>query len=582
MTTNKMSMQELIEFMKKTNAANEAIEGPSKAVAPVLQSPSVKQMIQSIVSRPATQPVHQQPMYEQPMYQPPVFEQQMIDPMFQQMLQQMAQPVISPATVKEPVVNTLPTEPIAPTSTTTKNDSNEKTVDSNATKGEITLTPEQNEAVSKIIHWFKNTNKQTFELAGYAGTGKSTVVDFVLSNLNIRPEDVHMCAPTGTASLVLKSKTPDYESSTLHRAIYTLDDTVKDYPRFVPNHEGLQGIKLLVVDESSMIGVNMGKDLLDVARSSNTRVLIIGDPGQLPPVSDGGQRAFLDNPDFMLTKIMRQAEDNKIIEASMKIRNNQWQHPENNIKVSDELMLFNRNKVDNEKLYNVFAKCIQNGGGVIVGVNKTRKAITERVRKILGFHLEGVLMEGEKIVIKQNIDLTGSDYIYSGDIDMLTNGMIGTVSNVEDHGYYYTFTFKADKFNLTVKKLELRKDVLNEKVKYIGTGYGTLHALLKQLKREGVKEIKGINAIFGYISTCHTAQGSQWDTVYVVDESATFQEEASRWLYTAVTRAAKRLVIVKSVGSSYNNPTPSAYEYMEAPPEAPVHQYPYGANYHMY
>lgn len=414
------------------------------------------------------------------------------------------------------------------------------------TKGNITLTDEQHEAVTRIIDWFKHTDKHTFELAGYAGTGKSTVVDFVLSNLNINRRYTHMCAPTGTASLVLKSKTPGFTSTTLHRAIYTLDNTNTGFPKFVPNYDGLSDIELLIVDEASMIGVKMGKDLLSVTRAAGVRVLIIGDPEQLPPVSDNGCRAFLDNPDFTLTRIMRQAEDNKIIETSMLIRNNKWFQPDANLKYGDELMVLSRSKIDTSKLYNAFARCISNGGAVIVGKNNTRRALTAQIRNILGFH-SNELMDGDKIVIKHNIDLKKSGYFYSGDIDMLTNGMVGIVSDLEDCGYYYTFTFTSDKFDIEVRELKLRKDILNEEVDYMGKGNKSLSTILDNAKREtGQEQEVGINATYGYILTCHNAQGSQWDTVYVIDESSSFKEDASRWLYTAVTRAAKRLVIVKS------------------------------------
>jgi exodeoxyribonuclease-5 len=49
---------------------------------------------------------------------------------------------------------------------------------------------------------------------------------------------------------------------------------------------------------------------------------------------------------------------------------------------------------------------------------------------------------------------------------------------------------------------------------------------------------------FGWAITCHKSQGSQWDDVVVHDESGSFREAADQWLYTAITRAAERLVIV--------------------------------------
>ena len=49
---------------------------------------------------------------------------------------------------------------------------------------------------------------------------------------------------------------------------------------------------------------------------------------------------------------------------------------------------------------------------------------------------------------------------------------------------------------------------------------------------------------FGYVLTVHKAQGSQWDDVVLFDESFAFPDSRERWLYTGVTRAAKRLTVV--------------------------------------
>lgn len=488
-----------------------------------------------------------------------------------------ATPVFKPETIVTPNVEVSPV--IKSESTDNNNSVNIFTKTSGngkiqRTKGNITLSDEQYEGVEKAVDWFYNSNKQTFELAGYAGTGKSTVVDFFLSSLNVKKEEIHLCAPTGTASLVLQSKTPQYTCSTLHRAIYTAVELPNGQIKFELAYEGLQGIKLLVVDEASMIGTKIGKDLLDVARVLGVKVLIIGDPGQLPPVNDS--RAFLENPDYTLTKVMRQAEDNYIIKASMAIRNNQWKQADGIKKYGNngEVMTVSRSKVDQEKLYNKLAGCINNGGGVVVGKNKTRVSLTEKVRRILGFESKE-LMNGERIMIKQNVDLTKGEYVFSGEIDMLTNGMVGIVSNVEDKGYYYNFDFSAVKFNLVVKNLQLRKDILSEKVSYTGRKTNSLPVILKAFElKTGKKQVAGINAIFGYVVTCHNSQGSQWDTVYVFDESNTFQQDSTRWLYTAVTRAAKQLVLIKEFGSGNSAP-----QYNNHVAQDPAQQYySYGPN----
>ena len=50
---------------------------------------------------------------------------------------------------------------------------------------------------------------------------------------------------------------------------------------------------------------------------------------------------------------------------------------------------------------------------------------------------------------------------------------------------------------------------------------------------------------YGYAISCHKSQGSQWDSVVVIDESKTFGKEANRWLYVAITRASKKLIIIR-------------------------------------
>jgi exodeoxyribonuclease-5 len=49
---------------------------------------------------------------------------------------------------------------------------------------------------------------------------------------------------------------------------------------------------------------------------------------------------------------------------------------------------------------------------------------------------------------------------------------------------------------------------------------------------------------FGYCLTVHKAQGSQWDNVYLFDESFVFREDRRRWLYTGVTRASEKITVV--------------------------------------
>ena len=73
----------------------------------------------------------------------------------------------------------------------------------------------------------------------------------------------------------------------------------------------------------------------------------------------------------------------------------------------------------------------------------------------------------------------------------------------------------------------------------------TNHFLIHRCKKPFWKNLQGSQEFYwGWIISCHKSQGSQWDNVYVVDESHVFRENKNKWLYTAITRAANSVTIV--------------------------------------
>ncbi|MCY9308733.1 AAA family ATPase [Bacillus inaquosorum] len=409
-----------------------------------------------------------------------------------------------------------------------------------AKKRNITLTPDQRSVVDDIKRWFYSTaGYSKFELAGFAGVGKSTVVDFILEELDLHPDHVRMCAPTGQASLVLKDKAPDFYSCTLHKLFYNPERTQKGYLQFVPTPAHIRGAKLIIGDEFSMTGKRIAEEILPMARKAKVKVLIIGDPEQLPPVKD--EDYFFKNPDAMLTQVLRQAADNPIIALSMAIRKateegRAYTFPYGNQTIDKKLYVRNRHSISIQQ----YAKVAANGGIVIAGTNKTRRGLNIGIRNELGFN-SPILMNGEKVVIKENIE--GGE---QGEISV-TNGMTGKVSNVRRlPNKIIRFTFTPDAFKGS-RVLEVHEDVLFER------------ATMADLKRENRRRFytkepqlpTGVEVLFGYCITAHASQGSQWDTVYLIDESRVFNRDTdgyrnqNRWLYTAVTRAKEYLVIAR-------------------------------------
>jgi exodeoxyribonuclease-5 len=147
----------------------------------------------------------------------------------------------------------------------------------------MSWSPEQDTALLLIQDWYRNDTSQWFYLAGYAGTGKTTLAHELQ---NLAPGRVWFASFTGKATMVLQTKgcTP---ASTLHFLIYypIIDQITQEIKGWEINDDSkLNDIDLLVVDEASMIDEKLATDLL----SFGVRMVVIGDPAQLPPPKDEG------------------------------------------------------------------------------------------------------------------------------------------------------------------------------------------------------------------------------------------------------------------------------------------------------
>ena len=181
---------------------------------------------------------------------------------------------------------------------------------------------QQDEALKAVSTWLKEGQGPLFRLFGYAGTGKTTLARHFAEQVD---GDVQFAAFTGKAAQVLRSKGAS-NAKTIHSLIYRPrgEEAVEDEetgktsmaPMFSLNRQSpVAKASLVIVDECSMVDEELGRDLM----SFGTPILVLGDPGQLPPISGGG--FFTEHePDYLLTDIHRQARDNPIIDLAMRVR----------------------------------------------------------------------------------------------------------------------------------------------------------------------------------------------------------------------------------------------------------------------
>lgn len=362
---------------------------------------------------------------------------------------------------------------------------------------------QQATALQAVQKWLRDKRgKQIFRMFGFAGAGKTTLAKEVA---NMVPGKVLFCSFTGKAALVLKSKgcTP---SSTIHSLIYKpLEDPETGETKFILNPDSdAATADLIIVDEVSMVGEDIGKDLL----SYGTRILVLGDPAQLPPIKGTG--FFTDaEPDVMLTEIHRQAADNPIIRMSIDVREGrplQMGH-------YGESKVITRDQVDQQE--------VLAADQILVGMNKTRRAFNARIRTLLD-RTSRYPEQGDRVICLRN-----------NKIKKLLNGGMW---NVEKS---YMVGAKHKRIAMEIKSLDDDSILHPVEVEVpIEFFLGTDDQLDWRVKKEHDE------FDHGYAISVHKSQGSSWSHVVVFDESRVFREHAMNHLYTALTRASDRVTVV--------------------------------------
>jgi exodeoxyribonuclease-5 len=416
----------------------------------------------------------------------------------------------------------------------------------------VQLTADQELAQNLIAEWFLNGSELQFVLAGYAGTGKTFLINHVVKNVLRLKAGVEAAfvSPTGKAATVLAQG--GTVAGTVHGLIYIRNEDdfdVDENGEVLPSSRSLsfykresidEKIRLIIVDEASMVSEDVLHDLL----SYGVKCLFCGDRAQLPPVN--GECKLLEHPNVELTQIVRQAEGDPIIQvATMAREGKRIPYGE----YGENVSVVPLRRMQGLQRQRILLRADQ----IICGRNKTRNSLNEEYRSYLGIPREAYLpQDGEKLICTLN---NWEKPLEKGGRFYLVNGMIGRVENVREHyDHLVSMAFTADGIGREVQVVadggvfltgEYAHMYGDQAVKLVD---GTIiheanRGLLRKLK---VVEQETISRFeFAYAITCHKAQGSEFDSVVVFDESWLFGEDRSRWLYTAITRAKKRLLIVR-------------------------------------
>lgn len=392
------------------------------------------------------------------------------------------------------------------------------------------LTKKQEEGLKIAVQRHRDNEKYTV-ISGYAGSGKSTLVRFIIDALDVEEDRVCYSAFTGKAAEILRKK-GNKNVCTLHKLLY--DHFPKPAGGFFRKPKEFLGYDIVVVDEVSMAP----KTLMDLLFSHQVYVICLGDPFQLPPIDKDEDNQLLNKPHIFLDEIMRQAQESEIIRLTMKIRE------------GEDIEAFNGNEVKILPSTQLTTGVLQWGDQVLTATNAKRQMINTKMRSLLGF--EGDPQDGDKLICLRNYWEDISDI----DGNSLINGTIGILNNsFKTERYIPRFiNSPIPYFDILVGDLIIPETddfyrMTEIDYKMLTTGdkccdWRLSYQLGRLRPRYG--EIVPKEFTYAYAITVHKAQGSEWDKVVVVEESFPFKKiEHAQWLYTACTRASEKLVLIR-------------------------------------
>jgi ATP-dependent exoDNAse (exonuclease V) alpha subunit len=458
------------------------------------------------------------------------------------------------------------------------------------------LNAEQKEAFKTIQKFLDHPGPDTFVLKGYAGTGKTFLMQHLARWLKANDREFCLLASTGRAATVLRGKT-GFDTRTVHSELYNFskvegdhEDIPDDAPVDLYGQMKLQFLLrqpdeekcVYIVDESSMLSSEPTDDSLAAFGSGvllndlfdaigSNKIIFVGDPCQLPPIGQefspslntdwlaGEKRRAIS---FTLETIERNKADNDIPVLAKRIRQmlDRQIHPlwpkipaagNTHVKLHASREDLFRSYLDR------FKKAGANNTLAIARSNATVQSVNQAFRK--------------ELYGKENMPLQVNDILLVNRNNYkapFTNGDFISVKSLGESKVHENFHFQKLKVQSLSGEGEYEL-LLSLDILYGNSGQfsreqsrSLMIDFSKRMKKKGVKPntpqykeammkdsyLNCLQASFGYIVTCHKAQGGEWDEVFLFLDNKMFgmpRPELFRWWYTAVTRAKKQLNLEK-------------------------------------
>jgi ATP-dependent exoDNAse (exonuclease V) alpha subunit len=455
------------------------------------------------------------------------------------------------------------------------------------------LNPEQSAAFETIQKFLEHPSANVLVLKGYAGTGKTFLMQHLGNWLEKQGKKFCMLAATGRAASVLKGKT-GFTTKTVHSELYNfskidgIEENVKADTKVKVNGQmTLQFLlrapdedsKLYIVDEASMMSCETSKDrtfatfgsgiLLDdlFKAVGKNKIIFVGDPCQLPPVGQAFSPALDANwlaakekvaITVTLNKVERTNADNDILKLAAAIRDmsiqpDLYRFPKLPAAGLNNVKLY----LSDKDLFHSYVQRYKTGGAnstlAIARSNELVQNINKAMRRELYGAVNAPLQVGDILLVTQNnyaVQLTNGDFVEILDIGEVKYRSHLTFQSVRIKALS---SDKEYKILLSMDALESLKGGLdNDQSQFLMIDFNK-RMLAKNIKPSSDKYktamrddeyMSCLKASYGYAVTCHKSQGGEWDDVYLFLENKMYgmpTAELCRWWYTAITRAKKEL-----------------------------------------
>lgn len=425
-----------------------------------------------------------------------------------------------------------------------------------------------------------------FIIKGYAGTGKTTIVSTLVKNLPSLKLYTVLLAPTGRAAKVLSSYSGQ-QAFTIHKKIYMANTAPDGSVRLVLS-KNIHKNCVFFVDEASMIpdsntssdsgffsGSSLLNDLIEYVYSGkNCKLVFVGDTAQLPPVNleispaldlDYLKSSFsLTIGEYELKEVVRQSLESGILYNATTIRNTLDQKGfERIIEINSFTDVFQINgELLEDALNDNFSGDMLENSVIITRSNKRANIYNQELRNRILFR-ENEISAGDLLMVVKN------NYYWldkKSQAGFIANGDIVEVLRIDQYEELYGYRFA----NVTIRLIDYpdEKDLqVKIMLDIISTDGPSLsqkdsstffNEVMKDYedtpsKRARIEKVKNnpyFNSLqikFAYALTCHKTQGGQWENVFI-DLGYLNKEHIDisfyRWIYTAFTRATKRLYLI--------------------------------------